>query len=158
MTTEKTNADDGAMDWDTPLEDTDGYKLIPKGPGTFEVLDFSRARKQKGKLGECNVAVLKLLVEHTESGETSTFEEDLTLHRKLQFLILYFFAAIGQRKHGDEGPFVPDWSPKKIIGSTGLCEIGIRTWEKKGGGTGSKNQIDKWVAPKSEDDGEELAF
>ncbi len=142
--TQNTNPDE--LGWDDELEPT-VYTVLPEGPGTFEILDFSRTRKTKGKLGECNIAVLKLLVEHTESGETATFDEELPLHKKLQFLLLQFFAAIGQREHGSDGPFCPDWSRKAIVGQTGNCVIGVRTWKKKDGSDASQNEIKTWLAP-----------
>ena len=143
---EKTKTNPDELGWDDAIEPT-VYTVLPEGPGTFEVLDFSRTRKEKGKLGECNVAVLKLLVEHTESGETATFEEEIPLHKKLAFLILQFFTAIGQREHGEEGPFTPNWAKGKIVGASGCCVIGVRTWKKRDGSDASQNEIKTWLAP-----------
>jgi len=140
------------LNWDDTLEDT-GYELIPEGFVSFEILDFQRTRKTKGKLGECNVAVLKLSVEHVDTGEKGTIEEELPLHKKLQFLLLQFFSSIGQRKPGDEGAFSPNWAKSAIVGATGMCEIGIRTFEKRDGSQGSANEIKKWLAPGEQPEG-----
>ena len=148
---EKTQNTD-ELGWDDDIEAIE-FVTLPEGPATFEVLDLTRTRKTKGKLGECNVAVLKLSVEHTESGQTATLEEELPLHRKLMFLLLQFFTAIGQRKHGEDGAFTPNWSKKAIVGASGCCVIGVRTWEKKDGTEGSKNEISKWLAPGEEPGG-----
>lgn len=144
MSQDKTTTAD-EIGWDDQIEPT-VFITLPEGTGTFEILDFSRTRKTKGKLGECNVAVLKLLVEHTESGKTATFDEEIPLHKKLAFLLLQFFACIGQRKHGEEGPFAPNWAKNKIVGQSGNCVIGVRTWKKKDGTDGSQNEIKTWLA------------
>ena len=146
---EKQNVNPDELGWDDEIEQP-VYTTLPEGEGTFEVVGFSRTRKNKGKLGECNVAVLKIMVEHVESGETATFEEEIPLHKKLQFLLLQFFTAIGQRDHGDDGPFAPNWAKDAIIGATGRCMIGVRKWNKKDGEEASVNQIDRWLAEDEE--------
>jgi len=151
--TQNTSADE--IGWDDDLEEVEIITL-PEGEATFEVLGLTRTRKAKGKLGECNVAILTLSVNHTDSGETATFDEELPLHKKLMFLLLQFFTAIGQREHGDEGPFKPNWSKKAIIGATGCCALERRTWTKKDGTEGSANQIKTWIAPGEQP--EDLAF
>ena len=149
MTDKNQNTRADELGWDDDLEDIE-FITLPEGEATFEVTALNRTRKEKGKLGECNVAVLTLLVTHTESGETATFDEELPLHKKLMFLLLQFFTAIGQREHGEEGPFTPNWSKKAIIGATGRCVLDVRTWTKKDQSEGSANQIKSWIAPGDE--------
>jgi len=147
--TQNTSADE--IGWDDDLEDVE-FITLPEGEGTFKVLALTRTRKAKGKLGECNVAVLTLEVTHTDSGEVATFDEELPLHKKLMFLLLQFFTAIGQREHGEEGPFKPNWSKKAIIGATGRCELDVRTWTKKDQTEGSANQVKTWLSQEDEHD------
>lgn len=135
-------ANTGAFGWDDEVEPGSQFELIPEGVATFEVLRFKRDRRECGKYGTCNVAVLELLV--TPDGEEKTYKhsEDLILHRDLQWLLYRFFTAIGQRHHGDEGPFVPNWG--QVEGALGSCEVEYRPFKKKDGTEGQANRIN-WL-------------
>jgi len=137
--------DPDQLGWDDAIEEGEGFVVLPEGPASFEVLKLDRARKEMGKLGTCNVGVAKLLITHTESGETATKDVNLPLHRKVQFKLYQFFTAIGQRKHGDEGPFVPNWA--KVVGGTGLCELSHRTWAGKDGKEHLDFDVEKFLEP-----------
>lgn len=134
MSENKGNPDE--LGWDDEIEPGDGFQVLPEGLAQFEVLKFDRSRREMGKLGMINVAILRLMLTSSESGETATREVKLPLHRKVQFKLYQFFTAIGQRKHGQDGPFAPDWT--KVVGSTGFCEIKHRRWTGKDG----KERID----------------
>ena len=142
--------------WDDPIEKGAEFPVLPEGTATFEVLKIERARKEMGKLGTCNVALLTLLVTSDENGETATFIENLPLHRKTQFKLFQFFSSIGMRQHGNDAPFVPNWG--KVSGTTGSCKIGIREWKGKDGETHKSNEVVKYLDPPSEADVQNLKF
>ena len=47
--------------WGDALPPPKEFELLPEGDAQFEVLKIERARKEMGKLGTCNVAVLRWL-------------------------------------------------------------------------------------------------
>lgn len=145
MTNDKGRTNPDELGWDDEIEPGDGWTVLPEGLAQFEVLKFEKARKEKGKLGTVNVAVLKMLFKHLETGETDTKDVELPLHRKLQFRLYQFFTAIGQRKHGDEGPFAPNWG--RVVGELGYCQIKHRTWTGQDGKERTDYEPDKFLAP-----------
>ena len=154
MTTDKGNPDE--LGWDDEIEPGGEFKILPEGLAQFEVLKFDRARKEKGKLGTCNVAALKMVFTHQETGETATKDVELPLHRMLQFRLYQFFTAIGQRKHGDDGPFAPNWA--KVVGETGYCEIKHRSWTGQDGKERTDYEPDKFLSEEEATEGDNLKF
>lgn len=120
--------------WGDALPPPKEFELLPEGDAQFEVLKIERARKEMGKLGTCNVAVLSLLVASFNGGDPAPVEVNLALHPKTVFKIYQFFAAIGQYNHGDVEngkPFTPNWS--KVTGQSGNCVIKHRKWTGRDG-------------------------
>ena len=118
---------DNVYDFDQPLNAPKPFVQLPEGIVSFVVAGFSRIRrtvKAKGK--ELNggnpiwVAVLNLKCRH-EDGEEGDIEVDLPLHDVYMFRLWQFFTAIGQREHGEDKQFMPDWN--KVEGSTGYAVI-----------------------------------
>lgn len=142
------------VDWGDEVTPGADFKTLEKGLGSFEVKAFARKRKAMGDLGMCNVAALTLLLTNAESGEETTIDENLPLHPKTMFKVFQFFAAIGQRKHGQKEAFVPDWNA--IQGAQGYCLIGVRSWiSKKDQSEVFANQIERYLT--EEDYSEEAA-
>ena len=159
MSKDKGRANPDAMDWDDEIEPGEGFTVLPEGLAQFEVLRFDKAYKEKGKLGMVHVAVLKMLFTHKETGETGTKDVELPLHRKLQFRLYQFFTAIGQREHGDDGPFAPNWG--RVVGELGCCMIKHRTWTGQDGKERTDYEPDKFLSPdevNKEQDGDALQF
>ena len=130
--------------------------LLPEGEAIFTVVKLDRTRKDFGKFGTINVAVVKLMASTLVEGSDAAAEitVQLGLHHDLDWKITQFFTALGQRKHGDEGNFVPSWG--KIVGQTGRCKITHRTYAKKddkdGAKTGVANEIAEFLAPEEAPD------
>jgi len=139
-----------AFGWKDDIEPGTDFVLLPEGPCAFTVASFARERKEMGKLGECNVAVLELECESEAGGETGKVSVNLALHRIVQFKLFQFFTAIGQRQHGD-GPLKPDWS--KVEGATGRCTLGVREWKGRDGETRHSNEVIKFLDPDADESG-----
>ncbi len=131
MSNKEKKRDPDHLDWDSPIEPGNAFVVLPEGLAEFEVLKFAPVRKEMGKLGVCNVAVVTLLLKSAVDGTEDTKDVNLPLHRKMQFKLYQFFTAIGQRKHGDEEAFVPNW--KAVEGETGKCMIKHRAWTGRDG-------------------------
>lgn len=144
-------SNNGGFDWDAPVDPKEAPKpLLPEGPAMFTVLSVKRAREQFGKDGGVqNVAKVRMLVVSDVDGTEAEMEENIWLVLKLKWKFIAFFTAIGQRKHGDEGPFVPDWA--KVEGATGRCEINYRQYTNKDKETVTVNNIKAFVASEETD-------
>lgn len=139
MTTDKTpkTASEG-FGWDSKIDPADAekkYPLLPEGPAMFSVLKLERKRKEMGDMGMQNVAVVTVALttfvedyDKEQFAEKAEVEVNLILVKSLLWKLLQFFVSIGQRKHGDEGIFVPNWA--KIEGECGRCTIGHRKGKK----------------------------
>ena len=148
--------DNIGFDWDDEVDPKEAPKpLLPEGRAMFTVLRVKRAREQFGKDGGVqNVAKIKMLVVSDVDQSEAEMEENIWLVLKLKWKFIAFFTAIGQRKHGDDGPFVPDW--KKVEGATGFLEINHRPYTKKDGTVVTVNNIKAFIAP--EDSGDNIPF
>lgn len=135
------------FDWNAPLPPPQERVTLPEGDAKFEVLDLKRERKEMGKLGTVNVAVVTLLVTSLVAPEASDkMEENLPLSPSMVWKLYQFFASIGQYQHGDvEGgkPFTPNWG--KVKASEGFCTIKMRDWTTKKGEARKSPQIDQFL-------------
>jgi hypothetical protein len=135
------------MKWDSeidPTADRPERILLPEGPVKFAVMKFERARKEFGKCGTINVAVIKVIVVGMSGdGDSVDLVINLGLHADLQWKITEFFTAIGQREHGDTGKFVPNWA--KVDGSEGYAINKHRELKTKKGETYKVNDLAKFV-------------
>lgn len=145
----------GGFDWGDSVDPKEAPKpLLPEGPAMFTVLSVKRAREQFGKVdkggGVQNVAKIKMLVVSDVDKSEAEIEENIWLVLNLKWKFIAFFTAIGQRKHGDEGPFVPDWT--KVEGAMGRCEINHRSYTNNKNETVTVNNIKAFVAAEDEGD------
>lgn len=122
------------MGWNDALPPMEQHGLPVKGDAQFEVLSFRKAREDVKDCGECNVAVLTLLVAPFAHGaKQEKVEDKLVLHKKWAWKLYQFFASIGQYKHGDVDngkPCTPDWN--KVVGSSGNCVVEHTPGRKEG--------------------------
>lgn len=146
----------GAYGWNDEVDTTSTgeRELLPEGEACFSVVKLERARKEYGKFGTINVAVLTLACSTMVEGSDAKAEikVQLGLHHDLDWKITQFFTSIGQRKHGDEGKFVPNWA--QVESSLGRCRIEHRKFAKKsdkpGEKTGITNEIVEFLAPEAD--------
>lgn len=144
---EETNID-RAFGWDEEFtNEQKEFVLLPEGEYPFEVTDFERARYDgSAKLPPCLMAKLTLRIYGGTKGDT-TVTHRLYLHTKTQGLTGAFFESIGQCKRGET--FRPRWN--EVVGSKGLCKLGIREYTKTSGAhmgeTGQSNEVVRFLPP-----------
>lgn len=138
-----TDTTERAYDWEDEIEnDGADFTLLPKGKYPFTVVDFERERYGGSeKLPPCNMAIVHVKVDGGELG-TTTIRERLYLHSKTEGLLCAFFTSIGQRQHGEK--LKMNWG--RVIGSTGIADIGIRKYMKDGEEK-EINQVKKFLEP-----------
>ena len=138
--------------WDDSIDPNQQQRvLLPAGPAMFSVQELKRERKEFGKFGVQNIAVVVMLVSTMETGfDTQEVQVNLPLVHALKWKITNFFTAIGQRKHGDEGEFVPNWS--KVVGATGNCVLEHREVTSKKGTKYTVADVKEFTAPEQTDD------
>jgi hypothetical protein len=155
--TEKHEEDKG-FGWDDPIDPTiEGKRnpLLPDGKAKFVVIKIERKREEYGTFGTQNVAHVHMSVASLVDldMEPAEMEEKLCLHQDLQWKITQFFTAIGQRKHGNQGKFVPNWKLAEDEGS-GECMMKSRKYIPKRGKNQGKeltvNNIDRYLDPAEE--------
>lgn len=128
------------LGWEDPIEN-DGldYKVLPEGDYDFEVISFERGRHPgSDKLPPCNKATLSIRIKG-EKGQT-TVKHNLFLHTKTEGLLCAFFTAIGHRRHGER--IAMNWS--KVVGATGRCKVGVRSYTNDKGEELKFNEIRKF--------------
>ena len=137
---------DRELGWEDPIEnDGPDFEILPKGDCDFEVLSYERGRHPGSeKLPPCNKAVLS--VKLTSPAGQTTVKHNLFLHTKTEGMLCAFFAAIGQRQHGQK--MTMNWN--KVPGSKGRCKIDIRTFKKDNGEEQKYNEIKKFYEPKAD--------
>ena len=62
------------------------------------------------------------------------------LHTKMEWKLSEFFASIGMKQKGQAARM--NW--QEVNGKSGICHVKIRNYDKKDGGIGQANQIEKW--------------
>ena len=130
---------DHELSWDDSISRESSFELLPEGDYNFRVLKFERGRHPgSDKLPPCNKAILT--VEVTDGVHTGTLETNLFLHTKTEGILCAFFAAIGQRRHGEN--LVPRWN--EVMGSAGCCKVGVRSWKGNDGQERQSNEIRTW--------------
>lgn len=132
------------LKWDDAIEhDGSDFILLDPGEYKFTVTGFERARHGgSAKLPPCNKAVLSVRIDDGE-GNIATIQHNLFLHSKTEGLLCQFFRSIGARKSGER--LVMDWS--KVVGSRGLCKVGVRDWTAKNGTIKQSNEIERFLNP-----------
>lgn len=134
------------FDWDDEIEnDGSDYVLLPKGDYKFSVSAFERKRyepKSGAKIPACNQAVLHITIDNAPEG-SATIMHNLFLFSTVEWRLSEFFRAIGQKKHGER--LKMDWNA--VVGTSGHCKVGVRTFTKKDGTEGKSNEIIKFYDP-----------
>lgn len=135
------------FDWGDSIDPTQSTRvLLPAGPAVFNVMDLKRERKEFGKYGVQNIAVVELMVSTMEAGyDAQEMTVNLPLINDLKWKITNFFTSIGQRKHGDAGEFTPNWA--KVVGSTGSCVLEHRDYTTKKGTKVTIADVKEFTAP-----------
>lgn len=139
------------FDWNSELPPPKEFEILPEGDAEFEVLKLERARKEMGKLGTVNVAIVTLMVKSLvdPKADSKTITSNLPLSPKTVFKLYQFFASIGQYNHGDVEngkPFTPNWA--KVAGKGGYCVIKHRPWKGKDGVERFSEEIDAYLDSK----------
>lgn len=136
------------MGWDSEIDPGEVNKpksLLPEGEAFFTVVEMKRDRRPLGKLGVCNIADITLMVTSTNTdGPGGDVEDSLPLHPDMMWKVLQFFTAIGQRQHGDNGKFTPDWG--KLEEAGGRCVINHRKYTGRDGAEKLANNVERYLA------------
>lgn len=126
-----------------------GFELLPVGPAVFQITKLDRQRKEYGKFGVCNVAVLTFLCSPVEGEGSAEVQSQFALVKALGWKIVKLATACGFRQSGDGNEIDPRWWGM-FEGATGRCEIGHRTFTgKKDGKERKVNEIVDFLAPAS---------
>lgn len=126
------------LGWDDEISEESSFVLLEKGRYPFTVTGFERKRfPGSAKMCACNQVALKLSINGV------TVEDNLFLNKKTEWTLSQFFVCIGQKQPGV--PFRPDWN--RIVGATGVCEVGVRTWTGNDGVQRQGNEIKEYCAP-----------
>lgn len=136
--------EDCELDWDSEIEnDSPGFVLLPEGDYNFVVGRYERGRHNGSeKLPPCDKAILYIEIDGGQVGSV-TIKHNLFLHKRTEGMLCAFFAAIGQRKHGEKVRM--KWIT--VPGSTGRLKLGIREWKTESGEVRQSNQIKKFYDP-----------
>lgn len=131
-----------------------GFELLPVGPAVFQITKLDRQRKEYGKFGVCNVAVLTFLCSPVEGEGSAEVQSQFALVKALGWKIVKLATACGFRQSGDGNEIDPRWWGQ-FEGAMGRCEIGHRTFTgKKDGKERKVNDITDFLVPASEETGD----
>lgn len=120
--------------------------LLPEGPAVFQITNLDRQRKEFGRFGTCNVAVMTFLCSPEEGEGSAEIDSQFALVVPLGWKIVQLATACGFRKHGEGNEIDPRWWGK-FEGATGRCMIGHRTYKgKKDGKERTANDITEFLA------------
>ena len=142
-----------AFGWNDRVEVPEtGFELLPKGPAVFQITGLERQRKEYGKFGVCNVAVMTFLCSPMEGEGSAEVQSQFALVKALGWKIVKLATACGFRKHGDSNEVDPRWWAM-FGGATGRCEIGHRTYNgKKDGRARTVNEITDFLAAEGDEE------
>lgn len=131
-----TNTYEGALDWNSEIEET--YLDLPDGTYDFTVVELERGHyepKPDGKIKEpCPQVKVYVEVKDPNSDQKAKINTLLILHTRTKGLLCNFFRSIGVMKKGES--LKMDWN---VIGKTGKLKLSHN----------DKNymQIDKFLSP-----------
>jgi hypothetical protein len=133
------------MTFESPLEEA---PLLPPGTYSFEVIGWT-LHKEPRPLGPdkamCQSVDYEIMCtngvspEGSKIVETGTIKGTLKLVAILQWILMQYFLAVGDRKHGQQ-KFIPDWSMAHNIGLVGRVQIKHRK-----GSSRSFAEVEKWL-------------
>ena len=139
------------MTFESPLEES---PLLPPGTYNFEVIGWT-LHKEPRPLGPdkamCQSVDYEInctngfAAEGAQIAETGTIKGTLKLVASLQWILMQYFSAVGDRKHGQQ-KFTPDWSMKHNVGLIGRVSIKHRK-----GMSRSFAEVEKWLDPEESD-------
>ncbi|MEE0857726.1 MAG: hypothetical protein U0L58_10590 [Ruminococcus sp.] len=134
--------DEREFSWDDEILDEGGsFEPFPEGDYDFTVNKVERSRSSgKGKLPACNMAKVTFTVWGAENSREIT--ENFILHSTMEWKLSQLFLSVGMKKHGE--PLRMNWTA--IVGKTGKCRVGIKTFKKNDGSDGTSNEIKKFYA------------
>lgn len=111
--------------WDDVIQKDSEFIILPEGDYDFKVESFERERfNGSEKMPPCNVAIVKIRIDDTATGQSAFVNHRLMLHSRCEWSLSEFFAGIGQKKKGEQ--LKMNW--QMVPGSTGRCKLGIRTY------------------------------
>jgi hypothetical protein len=152
---------EGGFGWTDKVDVPEtSYSVLPEGEAFFTITKLKRERKEFGKFGTINVAVMTCTpAEKDGSGE---IDVQFGLHAAMGWKILQLATACGLRKAGDGNEVDPRWWAE-FEGKTGRCMIEHRQFARKkdkpGEKTGVANDIAEFLAPETEKpDADNLKF
>jgi hypothetical protein len=131
-----TNTYEGALDWNSEIEET--YLDLPNGTYDFTVVELERGHyepKPDGKIKEpCPQVKVYVEVKDPNSDQKAKINTLLILHTRTKGLLCNFFRSIGVMKKGES--LKMDWN---VIGKTGKLKLSHN----------DKNymQIEKFLSP-----------
>lgn len=135
----------GALSWDSQIEQESSFILLPEGEYEFRVEKMERSMYQpspQSKIREASPqAELELKIQSPE-GEATVFER-LILHTATEWKLSEFFIAIGQKKKGQV--VTPNWS--QVPGATGRAKIEINKYKTNQGQDRENNRIVEFLEP-----------
>lgn len=135
-----TTAQGHELGWDDEIQQESSFILLPEGDYRFTVEKFDRARHNgSDKIPPCNKAILHFRV-FSPDGSSVLLQENLFLHTKMEWKLSEFFASIGMKQKGQAARM--NW--QEVNGKSGICHVKIRNYDKKDGGVGQANKIEKW--------------
>ena len=142
-------ADNGAFGWGDEVEVKEGaYTLLPEGEALFTVTKLTRQRKEFGKFGVCNVAIITCLCTPVDGDGEAEIDSQIALHQELGWKIMQLATACGFRKHGEGNKIDPRWWAMLEAGGSGRCMIKHRTFpSKRDGKDVTVNEIAEFLAP-----------
>lgn len=127
----------GALSWDSQIEQESEYVVLPAGKYNFVVESMERGHfGGSEKMSACPMAVLTLSVSDSD-GNSGTMTERLYLHKKSEWRLSQFFISIGQKKKGE--PLNPNWN--LVPGSSGELELSVRKYKSNTGEDRETNDV-----------------
>lgn len=129
----------GAFGWDDEISEESSFVLLPEGDYQFTIEKFEKQRYAGGdKIPACPKAVVTFSVSSPD-GLSTVITENYLLHKKMEWKLSEFFAAVGLKKKGE--PVRMLWTPE-LYGKTGMCKVIVHSYQKDGE-TRQINRIDK---------------
>lgn len=130
-----------ALDWNAEIsKDSADFPLFPDGDYDFTVTKLEHLRYNGGaKIGPCDKASLTLEITNLD-GEKTIVSHNLFLHSTVEYLLCAFFVSIGERSRGEQKSM--NWNI--VVGATGRCQIGRRTYKNKNGTEVTINEVKKF--------------
>lgn len=121
--------DNGALGWDDEIIEESSFIILPAGDYSFTVKKFEKGRHSGSeKIPPCNKAIVTFTVKSPD-GRSVDIQENYLLHRKMEWKLSEFFAAVGMKSENER--IRMQWSPE-LIGKQGMCKIIVHEYVKNG--------------------------